>query len=403
MKFLHTADLHIGKKIFEHSLLEDQRHILRQITEIALEEKVDALVIAGDVYDRAIPSTEAVTLLDDFLTGLQEKGIPVIMISGNHDSPERVSFADAILEKQGLYIAGNFQMPLKTVVLQDAYGPVHFVCMPFVKSAVVRSAAAEGGADRAAESLAGEGTGDNAEAVEIMLSQSPMTQDLHHRCVLVTHYFVTGEQGQIPELSDSETDIYVGGLDRVPASLFQNFSYVALGHIHKPQRIGAGQVYYSGAPLKYSFSEARGVKSVNIVELDGRGEVSVTRHPLKPRYEMRCIRGKLAELLDPAVLVENADCREDYYQVILTDQEELIDPMGTLRSVYPNVLQLVLEKNAAGQEAAMGVASPVGLSARERRSTEELFGEFYEMLKGEPMDERRQAVVEEVACEACGK
>ena len=377
MKFLHTADLHIGKKLFEMSLIEDQKYILEQIADIAAARQVDAVVIAGDVYDRAVPSTEAVMLLDDFLTGLQEQGIPVIMISGNHDSPERVSFADAILEKQGIYIAGNFQQPLKTVVLEDEHGPVHFVCMPFVKPAVV-------------------GMQDSAGAVEQMLASQPMTLSLRQRYVLVTHYFVTGVQGECPELSDSETDVNVGGLDSVPASYFQNFSYVALGHIHKPQNVNSGsercRVSYSGSPLKYSFSEALGEKSVNVVELDAYGVASVEKCPLKPLREMRCLKGRLENLMDPAVLEENKEIREDYLQITLTDKEELIDPIGTLRSVYPNVLQLILEKNKAGEDGEYYSAVTL-----ERKSTAELFEEFYDMLKGEPLDEYRRAVVSEVA------
>jgi len=376
MKFLHTADLHIGKKLFELSLIEDQKYILEQIAGIAEKEQVDAVLIAGDVYDRAVPSTEAVSLLDSFLTRLQEKGIPVIMISGNHDSPERVAFADAILEKQGLYIAGNYQEPLKTVVLEDEYGPVHFVCMPFVKPAVT-------------------GSSTGAEAVEHMLSKLPMTLSMRQRYVLLTHYFVVGEQGEVPELSDSETDVNVGGLDSVPVSLFQNFCYVALGHIHKPQEINKSHVHYSGSPLKYSFSEARGEKSVNIVELNETGVEKVTRYPLKPLREMRCIKGRLEELMRRDVIAENADCLEDYIQVTLTDEEELIDPMGTLRSVYPNVLQLLLEKRLVGEER--GYESSISF---EKKSIAELFGEFYEMLKGEPLDEKRKQVVAETAEEA---
>ena len=377
MKFLHTADLHIGKKLFELSLIEDQKHILRRIADIAEAEQVDAVVLAGDIYDRAVPPTEAVSLLDDFLTGLQRKGIPVIMISGNHDSPERVSFADAILEKQGLYIAGNYQQPLKTVVLEDEYGPVYFVCMPFVKPAVV-------------------GASDSAGAVEQMLSAQPMTLGLRERYVCVTHYFVTGVHGENPELSDSETDVNVGGLDSVPSSYFQMFSYVALGHIHKPQNISTGSercvVSYSGSPLKYSFSEAMGQKFVNIVELDESGVPKVEKRVLTPLREMRCIKGRLADLMDPVILEENKDLREDYLQVTLTDGEELIDPIGTLRSAYPNVLQLILEKNKVREEGEY-----ISAMTLERKSTAELFGEFYEMIKGEPMDECRLAVVAEAA------
>ncbi len=378
MKFLHTADLHIGKKIFELSLIEDQKYILTQIYDIACKEQVDAVLIAGDVYDRAVPSTEAVMLLDDFLTRLQKKGISVIMISGNHDSPERVSFADAILEKQGVFIAGSYQEPLKTVTLEDEYGPVHFVCMPFVKPAIT-------------------GSNTSAEAVEYMLSRFPMTMSLHQRYVLLTHYFVIGANGEVPELSDSETDINVGGLDSVPVDYFSNFCYVALGHIHRAQHIGNKHVYYAGAPLKYSFSEANGDKTVNIVELKERGEINVRKLPLKPLREMRCIRGKLADLMSAEVMEQVGTGREDYIQATLTDTEELIDPIGTLRSVYPNVLHIILEKNLTSEELSDGYENRLG---KRRKNTVELFAEFYELVKGETLDEKRKMVVEEVVADA---
>lgn len=376
MKILHTADLHIGKKIFELSMIEDQKYILKQIYDIAVREQVDVVLIAGDVYDRAVPSTEAVSLLDDFLTSLIWAKIPVIMISGNHDSPERVAFADRILEKRGLYIAGNYCEPLKTVTLEDEYGPVTFVCMPFVKPAVTGNATA-------------------SQAVEQMLSTLPVPLDGSRRQVLLTHFFVTGEQEETPELSDSAGDVNVGGLDNVPAGLFQNFAYVALGHIHRPQHIGKGNVYYAGAPLKYSFGEALNEKSVNLVELGKPGEVTVSRIPLKPLREMRCIKGKLQDLMSREVLEMPEISREDYVQATLTDTEELIDPIGTLRSVYPNVLQILLEKN----QMAEGQAYESSIHGV-KKSTVDLFAEFYEMLKGEPLDEKRLSVVREVAREA---
>lgn len=376
MKILHTADLHIGKKIFELSLIEDQKYILKQIFDIAVQEQVDVLLIAGDVYDRSVPPTEAVSLLDDFLTRFVEAGIPVIMISGNHDSPERVAFADRILEKRGLYIAGNYCDPLKIVTLEDKYGPVTFVCMPFVKPAVT-------------------GSNTNEQAVAQMLSGLPMTPDNKRRHVLITHYFVTGEQGEVPELADSESDVNVGGLDHVSAAMFQGFDYVALGHIHRPQHVGKGNVYYAGAPLKYSFSEAMNEKSVNLVEIREQGAVAVSKIPLKPLREMRCIKGRLRELMSREVLEMLGDSREDYVQATLTDTEELIDPIGTLRSVYPNILQILLEKNqlAEGMEYTSSIQGS-------KKSTVELFSEFYEMLKGEPLDEKRLAIVKEVAKEA---
>lgn len=385
MKFLHTSDLHIGKKLFELSMLEEQKAALDQIYEIALAEKVDAVVIAGDVYDRAVPSTEAVGLLDDFLTKLAQVHLPVIMISGNHDCGERVAFADRILERQGIHIAGSYDGDLKDVTLSDEWGTVHFICMPFVKPAVT-------------------GAQTSAEAVEKMLSQTPMlgmgSEMTPHRYVLVTHYFVTGEQGEEPQLSDSETGVSVGGLDNVPASLFENFSYVALGHIHKPQQMGRGNVYYSGSPVKYSFSEVMQEKGVNLVELDGQGKAVVTRRLLQPVHGMRCIRGKLSELMmaaGKAGISEQAE-REDYLQVTLTDTEELIDPMGTLRSVYPNVLQIILAKNTFEE-----VSEYESRLSGERKSTAELFADFYEMLKGEPLDEVRRAYVEDAVKEAEGQ
>lgn len=372
MKFLHTADLHIGKKIFELSMIEDQRHILNQIYHIACQEQVDAVIIAGDVYDRAVPSTEAVSLLDGFLTRLIQSKIPVLMISGNHDSPERVSFAGRILEQQGLHIAGEYMEDLKQVTLYDALGPVTFVLLPFVKPGVC-------------------GCSNSAEAVKKLLEGiGDLPED--RRRVLLTHYFVTGEQGEVPLLSDSETDVNVGGLDNVPSSLFRDYDYVALGHIHRPQQIGGQQVYYSGAPLKYSFSEARGEKSVRVVELGEKGQVRSEKHPLTPLHEMRCIRGRLADLTD-GQLLENQDApREDYLQVTLTDTEELIDPISTLRSVYPNVLQILLEKNLGQEQGEYEVRLQTV-----RKSTEELFSEFYEMLKGEEPDDKRRQIIQEAA------
>lgn len=396
MKFLHTSDLHIGKIVNEFSMLEDQRYILDQILNIAVDEGVDAVVIAGDVYDRSIPPTEAVQLLDNFLTRLTLAGVKVLMISGNHDSAERVAFADRILEHQGLYIAGagseygtsgedketssamkrEFEAArfVKRIVLQDEFGPVEFVLFPFVKPAVA-------------------GARDAAGAVEKVLSSVPMTMDLATRRVMVTHFFVTGEGGEVPELSDSETSVQVGGLDNVPVSYFAQYDYVALGHIHKPQRIGRRQVYYAGSPLKYSFSEVKGNKSVNLVTLGAKGEVNVEKMPLKPLKEMRVLEGALDEILTRG-LTETGG-QQDYIQAVLTDEVELLDPMSSLRSIYPNTMQIVLKKHLKEREDTFSLGVTVA-----KQSTEELFCGFYELLKGEPMDEVRRQIVREVSEEA---
>lgn len=377
MKFLHTSDLHIGKRIFETSMIEDQKHILKQICEIARSENVQAVVIAGDIYDRAVPSTEGVTLLDDFLTELTGSGIRVILISGNHDSPERVAFADRILEKQGLFLAGNCQGGLKTISLEDDFGLVRFVCMPFVRPAAADASTS----GEAAENM-----------ITAWKSRYLTHEHKNSRDILVTHFFVTGDQGELPELSDSETTVSVGGIDNVPAGLFRDFCYVALGHIHRSQRVGGGNIFYAGAPLKYSFSEARGDKSVNLVEIDYKGKVKVEARKLIPLHEMRCIRGRLEDLMRKEIVESWDVSNSDFIQATLTDTEELIDPMGTLRTIYPNMLQILLEKNGIPEHQEYE-SSLKG----ERKSTAELFADFYEMLKGECLDERRREIVKEAA------
>lgn len=376
MKFLHTGDLHIGKRIYEISVLEDQKYMLEQIYETAVAQKVDAVLIAGDVYDRSVPSTEAVELLDDFLTELIMAKIPVVIISGNHDSPERVGFADRILEKQGLYIAGSYEGALRRVSFEDEYGQVCVVCLPYVKPA-----RAEGK--------------NCAEAVRNILEKEQLDFADGKRYVLLTHYFVTGEDGHKPQLSESETSIDVGGMDNIPAQVFEGFDYVALGHIHRAQRVGERRIYYAGSPMKYSFSEAGSSKSVTIVNMGKKGEVEVFREPIKPFREMRCIRGKLEELMREDIVNAKGVSSQDYIQATLTDKAELVDPMGTLRSVYPNTLQLLLERNYKPDEEGFD-----SCLRGEQKSMEELFGDFFEMLTGEPLNEKQQRLVEEAAAEA---
>ncbi|MDD3204573.1 MAG: exonuclease SbcCD subunit D [Lachnospiraceae bacterium] len=369
MKFLHTGDLHIGKTVNEFSLIEDQRYFLKQIAALAAAEKVDAVVIAGDVYDRSIPSAEAVTVLDEFLSELIALRVPVLMISGNHDSPERVGFADAILEKQGLYIASTPEKGAKKVTLSDAYGTVHFLLMPYVKPAVMEAR-------------------NNQEAVEKMLQQFQEPDLSKERNVLVTHYFVTNA-GLPPEVSDSETTVNVGGLDNVEAETFRGFDYVALGHIHKPQQIGDRPVYYSGTPIKYSFSEVNQEKGINLITLGEKGCCTVERREIKPLHDMRKITGHLEELIKPEI-VSLAE-QEDYIQATLLNEEELIDPIGTLRSVYPNTMQLILKKNEIA-----GTSIDVG-NIQRSKSMLELYKDFYEIVREEELkDERLEVIVQTI-------
>lgn len=394
MKFVHTGDLHIGKIVNGFSMIEDQRYILKQVYEISRREKADALVLAGDIYDRAIPPADAVVLFNDFLTDMVRAGIPVLMISGNHDSPERLGFADAILEEEGIYIAGVYKEELKKVEIADTYGNVSFVLMPFVKPASV-GAKTSGEAVGNMLSMEKGRKEDNIDKDDMDKDNKNKEGEDGIRRVLVTHYFVT-DQGREPELSDGETTIHVGGLDNVEASLFDGFDYVALGHIHKPQKIGEREVYYAGAPLAYSFSEAGQEKGINLVEMGKKGEVTMRRIPLKPLHEMRRIRGKLQELMQSEV-VEAAQA-EDYIRAELTDEEELIDPIGTLRSVYPNVMQILLTKNEK-KENMDYISRP----EEKKKSIPQLFLGFYEMIRGEKPDEGRMKVVEEAAKEAEAK
>ncbi len=412
MKFLHTGDLHIGKKLFEASVLEDQAHILNQIHEIALAEQVQAVVLAGDLYDRSVPPAEAVTLLDDFLTRLVQAGIPVIAVSGNHDSPERISFGEKILEKQGLYLAGVYEGSLRRVEISDGETKVCFVCLPFVRPAQAEETTSAGAVARIlykegllADDISGqEQDKDTAQKQEKAAAQEntaegPMTGsegmdvcEVPMRQVLVTHYFVTGENGQAPQLADSETSVDVGGIDNIPADVFRAFDYVALGHIHRCQQVGEGPIWYAGAPMKYSFSETRDTKSVNIVELRGQDPVTVTRRYLTPIREMRCIKGQLRDLIRPETVGAEGVSSEDYIQATLTDREELIDPIGVLRSVYPNVMQILSQRyEEAGRD------NYVSRLQGRRREPQELFGDFYEMLTGEKLSESQRELARDVA------
>ncbi|MBQ6888176.1 MAG: exonuclease SbcCD subunit D [Lachnospiraceae bacterium] len=368
MKFLHTGDLHIGKVLHEMSLLEDQKYILKEIVKIAEQEKVDAVVVAGDVYDRSIPAVEAVSLLDEFLTDLSERNIMVLIISGNHDSGERLSFMNTVLEKQKIFIAGNSTENLSKIEWKKDGEQITFVLFPFIKPAQV-------------------GAKSSDEAVRLVLEREGLSgenKEKDHKYVLITHFFVT-DGGKTPELSDSESPVHVGGIDNVEASAFSFFDYVALGHIHKPQKIGEREVYYAGTPLKYSFSEAAQEKSVVLIEI-GKEEQSVKRIPLKPLRDMRKIRGSLQELMKPEITAL-ADTN-DYIQAVLTDKEELIDPIGTLRTVYPNVMQIILEKNEVKTKTTTNRAEQIS-----QKSALELFEEFFELLRGEKMDEARREEV----------
>lgn len=367
MKFLHLADLHLGKRVNGFSMLEDQAHILRQILAILDDEQPDGVLIAGDVYDKSVPSVEAVELLDGFLTELRARGVPVLLISGNHDSPERLAFGGRVMDSCGIHISPVYDGALAPVTLQDAFGPVHVWLLPFVKPAHVRrwfpDADIESYTDAVAEAVA------------------HMDIDTAARNVLVTHQFVTGGTR-----SGSE-ELSVGGTDNVDSGVFAPFDYVALGHLHGAQHIGRETIRYAGSPLKYSFSEARQHKSVTVVTLGEKGDVQVRTAALTPLRELREIRGSYDELTARS-FYEHTTYRSDYLHLILTDEQDVFDAMSRLRTIYPYLM--TLDYDNARTRAAGGMSVP---AETERRTPLELFEALYTRQNHQPMSEVQRAYI----------
>lgn len=367
MKFLHLADLHLGKRVNGFSMLEDQAHILRQILAILDDEQPDGVLIAGDVYDKSVPSVEAVELLDGFLTELRARGVPVLLISGNHDSPERLAFGGRVMDSCGIHISPVYDGALAPVTLHDEFGPVHVWLLPFVKPAHVRrwfpDADIESYTDAVAEAVA------------------HMDIDTAARNVLVTHQFVTGGTR-----SGSE-ELSVGGTDNVDSGIFAPFDYVALGHLHGAQHIGRETIRYAGSPLKYSFSEARQHKSVTVVTLGEKGDVQVCTVALTPLRELREIRGSYDELTARS-FYEHTTYRSDYLHLILTDEQDVFDAMSRLRTIYPHLM--TLDYDNARTRAAGGMSVP---AETERRTPPELFEALYTRQNHQPMSEVQRAYI----------
>ncbi len=370
MKFIHLADLHLGKRVCEVSMLDDQIYILEQILGLVRQHRADAVLIAGDVYDRPAPPPEAVAVLDDFLTKLQALGTPCLLIPGNHDSGERLAFGAQLLDRAGVYLAPVFDGHVRTVELQDPYGPVQFTLLPFLRPVQVR---------RYFPEIA---PGDYEGAVRAVLSTVPAEPGM--RRVLLAHQFVTA-LGVPPERCESEL-ASVGTLDNVDVSAFDGFDYVALGHIHGPQRIGRDTVRYAGSPLKFSFSEARHRKSVPLVTLGPKGQVEWELLPLTPKRDLREIRGSIASLLDPA----NRTHTGDYLHITLTD-DAVMDAMNRVRAAYPNTLRLDFDNALTALAQA-----PVPVRQPALRAPLTLFAAFYEQQNGQPMDADMQALAREM-------
>ena len=368
MKLIHLSDLHLGKKVHEASMLEDQRYILQEILGIIDEEAPEAVLIAGDVYDKSVPSAEAVRLLDDFLVELSRRPLQTCLISGNHDSPERLSFGGRLMEKSGVHIAPVYDGTLTPLTLTDAYGPVDIYLLPFLKPAHVRRFFPEREITSYTDAIAAV-----LEAAEV---------DTDRRNVLVTHQFVTAGSEQ-PDRSDSE-ELSVGGTDNVEACVFDAFDYAALGHIHGPQKVGRETVRYCGTPLKYSFSEAHHHKSVTVVELEEKGTVRVSTRPLTPMRDMVELRGTYNEIMLHS-FYDGTSWPDDYVHITLTDEDDVPNAIGKLRAVYRNLLLLGYDNTRTRSSTVVQ-----GAEEMERKTPLMLLEEFYEQQNGLPMNEEQQ-------------
>lgn len=368
MRFVHTADWHLGRLFHGRHLTEDQAHVLDQLVDVLRDARAEALVIAGDLYDRAVPPVEAVRLLDDVLTRVTDGlGIPVVAIAGNHDAPDRVGFGARLLADKGLHVFGRPGAAPGRVTLADTHGPVTVHALPYAEPALVR------------EAIGRDDLHDHDAAFRAVVAEA--ARDAAARHVLVAHAFVTGGRA-----SDSERPLSVGGTGAVGADALAGFDYVALGHLHRPQTAGRESARYAGSLLKYSFSEADHAKAVLVVDLDAAGEASVEAVRLAPRRDVRIVEGRLEELLEGPAASEG---REDYLLARLKDREALFDPLGKLRAVYPNVMQVerVHALDLAGAEAR----------AAERRGMGdlELFAAFAKEVSGEGLS---PAEDEEMRC-----
>lgn len=368
---MHLADLHLGKRVNGFSMMEDQEYILNRILEIMEEEQPDALLIAGDVYDKTIPPAEAVRLMDDFLTAVAAKHVPVFLISGNHDSAERVAFGHQLMQGSGIWISPVYDGTIRHHTLEDRWGEVNIYLVPFLRPSVVRSFFPD------AE------IGDYTDALGTILEGLQL--DTSKRNVVLAHQFVTAA-GALPETCDSE-QLSVGGLDRVDGSVFSPFDYTALGHLHGPQRVGSETIRYAGSPLKYSFSELHQKKSVTVAELREKGEAEIRQIPLQPRREMIELRGTFEEILAEAR--KKGEPQTDYYHMILTDETDVVDALSRLREFYPNIMLLDYDNRRTRSQKEVEQLDRV-----EERTPGELFAALYEQQNGQEMQPDQKEYLE---------
>lgn len=370
MKFIHLSDLHLGKRVNEFSMLEEQYAILKQILEIIDSESPDGVFIAGDVYDKTVPPAEAVQLFDTFLSELARRRVQVFVISGNHDSPERIAFGANIMNASGIHLSPVYDGNVSPVVMRDEHGEVNVYMLPFVKPSHVR------------RFYDTEEIVTYTDAVRVAIDA--MNIDKNARNILVTHQFVTGAS-----TCDSE-EISVGGSDNVDAAVFEDFDYVALGHIHGAQNCGTERVRYCGTPLKYSFSEVNHRKSVTVLTLGEKGRLTVRTAELTPAHDMKEIRGTFAELTE-AAYHEGKNITENYLHITLTDEDDIPDAIGRLRIIYKNLMRLDYDNSRTRAENVI-----TGASDSEMKSAYELFAEFFELQNNSPMSTEQSRYIKEI-------
>ncbi|MBQ9630483.1 MAG: exonuclease SbcCD subunit D [Treponema sp.] len=373
MKFIHLADLHLGKRLNDFSLLEDQSYILKKILSIIKEENPDAVLIAGDIYDKGIPPEEAILLWDSFLVSLAKMNTQVFAISGNHDSPVRFSNHSKLIKQAGIHLSESYNGNTACYKLKDNAGNVNIYLLPFIKPATVKIFFPD------------EEINSYCDACRVAIKQ--MNVDTTERNILIAHQFVTGA------IRSESEEIVVGGLDNVDASVFASFDYVALGHIHRKQSVERENIRYCGTPLKYSFSEKDDKKSVTIIELGGKGNISIQERELIPKRDLREIRGTYNELVSKKNY-EGANTN-DYIHAVLTDEEDILDAIGKLRIIYPNLMKLSYDNTRTRENRFVSNIENV-----ENKSPLELFDEFYEKQNNQKMNDEQklfmQKCIEEI-------
>lgn len=366
MKFIHLSDLHIGKRVNDFSMIEDQAYILTKILNIIDEQRPDGVFISGDVYDKAVPSAEAVALFDDFLYRLAQRELQTYVISGNHDSPERIAFGGRLMNQSGVYMSPVYHKDIAPITVHDEHGAINIYLLPFIKPTHVRAQFPEASIES------------YTQAIQVALDY--LQVDSSKRNVLLTHQFVAGS------LRSESEELSVGGSDNVAVDVFEAFDYVALGHLHKPQHVGRETIRYCGTPLKYSFSEANDVKSVTVVEMGAKGEIEITTVPLVPKRDLKQLRGTYDDLM----LKSNYDSLnlDDYYRITLIDEHDVPDALQKLRTVYPNIMKLDYD-NARTQALTL----IEGASAIEQKTPLELVGEFYEQQNNQALSSEQAALL----------